>query len=86
NVKELDQNQLQEQFARLQALKILPKNKLANTSFKAKLERMFQEGLGDKRRKVGEAIGLFERALETHDNHKIDAAKERIKVFLHMSY
>lgn len=86
NVKELDQNQLQEQFARLQALKILPKNKLANTSFKAKLERMFQESLGDKRSKVGETIGLFDCALETHDNHKIDAAKERIKAFLNIYY
>ncbi|MBB1343485.1 Hsp70 family protein, partial [Pseudoalteromonas sp. SR45-6] len=86
NVKELDQNQLQEQFSRLQALKILPKNKLANTAFKAKLDRMFQESLGDKRRKVGESIGLFDRALETHDNHKIDAAKERIKMFLNISY
>ena len=78
----VSENELRERFARLNALKVLPKDKLVNTAFKAKLERLFQENLGDKRREIGEAIGQFMDVLDTHDNHKIERMIENIKHYL----
>ncbi|QUX94960.1 molecular chaperone HscC [Marinomonas sp. CT5] len=84
NSENMDENELRERFIRLNALKILPKDKLTNTAFKAKLERLFQESLGEKRHEVGEAIGQFLDVLETHDNHKIERMVERIKQYLNI--
>ncbi|MEL0657450.1 molecular chaperone HscC, partial [Pseudoalteromonas issachenkonii] len=67
----MSENEVLERFRRLNALKVFPKDKLVNSAFKAKLERLFQENVGDKRREIGEAIGEFMEVLETHDNHKI---------------
>ncbi|WP_426357544.1 Hsp70 family protein [Pseudocolwellia sp. HL-MZ19] len=78
----VSENELRERFDRLNALKVLPKDKLVNTAFKAKLERLFQESLGDERREVGDAIGQFMQVLETHDNHKIERMIENIKHYL----
>lgn len=82
NEESLSESELRERFSRLNALKVLPKDKLVNTAFKAKLERLFQENLGDKRREIGEAIGQFMEVLETHDNHKIERMIENIKRYL----
>lgn len=82
----LSADELRDRFTRLNALKILPKDKLVNTAFKAKLERLFQENLGDKRAEVGEMLGLFMDVLETHDNHKIERMIERIKNQLSYGY
>jgi molecular chaperone HscC len=79
NIEGLDEKELRERFVRLNALKILPKDKLKNTAFRAKLERLFQESLGAKRLEVGEVLGRFFEVLETHDNNKIERMVERIK-------
>ena len=82
NEESLSESELRERFSRLNALKVLPKDKLVNTAFKAKLERLFQENLGDKRQEIGEVIGQFMEVLETHDNHKIERMIENIKRYL----
>ncbi|RCU52923.1 MULTISPECIES: Hsp70 family protein [Corallincola] len=79
---DLNREQLEQNFARLNALKILPKDKLANTTFMAKLERLYQEKLGKEREAVGTMLADFSQVLKGHDNSAIEQMMRRIKVEL----
>lgn len=70
--------EIQERLKALEALKIHPREQQANTHLAARLERLYQEYLGDARERVGMWASQFQQALETQDERQISEVRKRL--------
>ena len=70
--------EIQERLKALEALKIHPREQQVNTHLAARLERLYQEYLGDARELVGMWASQFQRALETQDERQISEVRKRL--------
>lgn len=60
-----------ERFATLQALKVHPRDQQVNSALMARMERLYQECLGDVREHVGQLTTHFASILERQDEREI---------------
>jgi len=60
-----------ERFAALQALKVHPRDQQVNSALMARMERLYQECLGDVREHVGQLTTHFASILERQDEREI---------------
>jgi molecular chaperone HscC len=70
--------EIQERLKALEALKIHPREQQVNTHLAARLERLYQEYLGDAREQVGMWASQFQQALETQDERQISEVRKRL--------
>jgi molecular chaperone HscC len=70
--------EIQERLKALEALKIHPREQQVNTHLAARLERLYQEYLGDARELVGMWASQFQRALGTQDERQISEVRKRL--------
>jgi len=78
----LTPQEIAERFAALQALKIHPRDQQVNSVLMARLERLYQECLGDVREHVGALAGHFAGVLERQDEREIREAHQDISARL----
>ncbi len=62
-------------LAKLQDLKVHPRNQLENSTAMARAERMYEEALGERRDHIAKLIQWFEIQLEQQDKALADAAR-----------
>lgn len=74
----LSPQEIADRLQALQALKIHPRDQQVNTVLLARLERLYQEVLGERRQYVDELAARFNRALETQDEHLIREVRKGI--------
>lgn len=70
----LDKAQIAERLAALQELKVHPRDQQANTLLLARLERLYQEHLGDRRAYIAQLANYFQQALESQDDREVRKA------------
>lgn len=70
----LDKAQIAERLAALQELKVHPRDQQANTLLLARLERLYQEHLGERRAYVAQLANYFQQALESQDEREVRKA------------
>lgn len=66
----------------MQKIKIHPRDKAENRLLVAKLEREYEESLGERRHCIYQIIRTFENALESQDEVRINAVVEEINELL----
>lgn len=76
----LNATEIQERLHALQALKTHPRDQQVNTHLVARLERLYQEHLGDARQQVGEWALQFQRMLETQDGRRISELRQQLNL------
>jgi molecular chaperone HscC len=74
----LTPDEIQQRLKALDALKIHPREQQVNTHMSARLERLYQEYLGDARELVGTWANQFQRVLETQDERKISEVRRQL--------
>ncbi|MGT8859754.1 Hsp70 family protein [Enterobacter sp. 186315] len=74
----LTPQQIEASRERLLALKIYPRDRLINRTFKAQLEERWSRALGEEREELGEIITEFEAALLSNDMQHVDEVRRRI--------
>lgn len=72
NDSQLTEKQLAAWSAQLQELKTLPKDREKNIALLHKLERLFEENLGENRRYIAGMIQTLTFALESHDHNTVE--------------
>ena len=86
----LSEAEIAQRFAAMSALKIHPRDQMANRTLLARGERLYQQLRGMPREQLGHQITLFETALEAQERHVIvPAAAEFTQVldyFEHQSF
>jgi molecular chaperone HscC len=75
----LTQEEIQERFRSLAALKIHPREQSENRALLAKAERIYQQLRGEVREWLAGEILQFERALATQDARAVSAALRKLK-------
>jgi len=75
---ELSEGQLKERFIELQALKILPRNEAKNMALLAKLERLFEQSLGETRHFYAQLLRDFQHTIKNHDKEQADQRRLEI--------
>ncbi|MBN7822466.1 molecular chaperone HscC, partial [Bowmanella sp. Y57] len=70
--------EIAERFSALQALKTHPRDQQVNSALMARLERLYQESLGDLREHVGVLAGHFSAVLERQDEREIREARAEL--------
>ncbi|MDR0210809.1 MAG: molecular chaperone HscC [Pseudomonas putida] len=70
----LDKAQIAERLAALQELKVHPRDQQANTLLLARLERLYQEHLGERRAYIAQLANYFQQALESQDDREVRKA------------
>ena len=70
--------EIAERFSALQALKTHPRDQQVNSALMARLERLYQESLGDLREHVGGLAGHFSAVLERQDEREIREARAEL--------
>lgn len=63
--------EIQERLKALEELKVHPRDQQVNTLLVARLERLYQENLGEARSQIGFWAGQFQQALDTQDERHI---------------
>jgi len=71
----LTREQIAERLKALESLKIHPRDQQINSILLARLERLYQECLGEARQYVGELAGQFQHVLDSQDEHLIREAR-----------
>lgn len=74
--------EIEERFKTLSYLKIHPRDREENKYLLLRGERIYEESVGEKRQAVEHAIYQFEKALNTYDSGKIEAAKKEFQALL----
>jgi len=67
--------EIQQRLQALSLLKIHPREQQVNTLLVARLERLYQESLGDLRHQVAQWASFFQQALESQDERRIREAR-----------
>lgn len=78
----LTDEEIEVRMKELSYLKIHPRDQEENKLWLLKGERLYEESLGNDRLLIAMALQQFEKALDTHDNSKIEEARENFKAFL----
>ncbi|SHN19338.1 molecular chaperone HscC [Pseudomonas asturiensis] len=71
--------EIQERLQVLQALKVHPREQQVNTHLSARLERLYQEYLGEAREMIGVWAAQFQRVLETQDDRQISEMRRQLE-------
>lgn len=79
---EMTDEEIRERMEELAYLKIHPRDQEENKLLLLKGERLYEESLGNERKLMEMALQQFEAALNTHDNGKIEEARQEFKQFL----
>ena len=74
----LTPEEIQERLKALAQLKIHPRDQQVNTLLSARLERLYQESLGELREQIGYWAGQFQQVLETQDERKIREVRSQL--------
>ncbi|AZC26069.1 MULTISPECIES: molecular chaperone HscC [Pseudomonas] len=74
----LSPEEIQERLQALAQLKIHPRDQQVNTLLSARLERLYQESLGDLREQIGYWAGQFQQVLETQDERRIREVRSQL--------
>lgn len=70
--------EIAERFAALEALKVHPRDQQVNSALMARMERLYQECLGDLREHVGQLAAHFASILERQDEREIREARGEV--------
>lgn len=79
---DMTDEEIEERFQTLSYLKIHPRDREENKYLLLRGERIYEESVGEKRHAVEHAIYQFEKALNTYDSGKIEAAKKEFQALL----
>lgn len=74
----LSQDEIERRLKSLASLKVHPRERQMNSLLVARLDRLFQESLGDQRSYIGELAAQFQRELESQDELRIREAHVEI--------
>ena len=66
----------------LAALKVHPKDDDANRALLARIERCYEQALGERRERIGQWILQFNAILEDQNPRQISEARERLSATL----
>ena len=80
---ELSDEQLQKRFAELQELKMLPRDDAKNTLLLAKLERFFEQSLGEQREFYAQLLRDFIVVINSHDKQYVEKRRQEINQLIH---
>lgn len=78
----LTPEQIAQTLARLQALKVHPRDQQENLYLSERAKRLYEDRLGDERQWIARALAQFELALDSQDEHTVRAAREEMKRLL----
>lgn len=78
----MSQEEIQERLEELSEIKIHPRDKEENKLLKARCERIYEESIGTVRYQIAELLRMFDEALDSQDERKIEASKENLTSFL----
>lgn len=79
---EMTKEEIEKRFEELSYLKILPRNEEKNKRLIFRGERLYEESIGSTRVIIDRALTEFEKALDTRNKEKIEAATEKYKKIL----
>ncbi|RML76182.1 Chaperone protein HscC [Pseudomonas savastanoi pv. savastanoi] len=71
--------EIRERLKVLEALKVHPREQQVNTHLTARLERLYQEYLGEARETIGVWAAQFQRVLETQDDRQINELRKQLE-------
>jgi len=74
----LQPEEIAQRLAALEALKVHPRDQQINTLLLARLDRLYQESLGDGRDHVAALANYFQQMLDTQDEHQIRKVRSDI--------
>lgn len=74
----LSPEEIRQRLAALESLKVHPRDQQANSFVIARLDRLYQESLGDRRGYIGELAQQFHRVLEGQDERAIREARTSV--------
>jgi molecular chaperone HscC len=74
----LPPEEIAQRLAALEALKVHPRDQQINTLLLARLDRLYQESLGDGREHIAGLANYFQQMLDTQDEHRIRSARSDI--------
>lgn len=74
----LSPEEIRQRLAALESLKVHPRDQQANSFVIARLDRLYQESLGDRRGYIGELAQQFHRVLEGQDERAIREARASV--------
>ncbi|WP_313518644.1 molecular chaperone HscC [Pseudomonas sp.] len=74
----LSQEEIASRLAALEALKVHPRDQQVNSVLLARLDRLYQECLGELRQQVGQLAAHFQQVLEGQDERQIREARSSI--------
>ena len=75
----LGPEEIAQRLQALQGLKVHPREQQVNTQVLARVDRLYQESLGDRRAYVAELGRRFQQALESQDVERIGAVREEVE-------
>ncbi len=79
---QMSPDQVSVALAKLDKMKIHPRDLSVNQTLLARAERLYEQGLSDERHQVAELIAYFEQALASQDLHRIARARKEIQDML----
>ncbi len=82
NPGSLTPEEVAERLSELSKLKIHPREQLENTLTLNRMQRMYEEHLGDKRAYIGQLIGRFQKDLQTQDSRLINESRRDLNKLL----
>lgn len=74
--------EIEERLEELSEIKIHPRDKEENKLLKARCERVYEESIGNIRYEMAQLLRLFDEALESQDERKIERSKEELVSYL----
>ena len=78
----LSKSEIDARFKVLDKLKIHPREETVNAAFTARLDKAYENHLGDARKDIQYLIGVFEAALARQNKHEIKEARDEIEPHL----
>lgn len=82
NPGSLSTAEIEKRFKALENIKVHPRDKAENTALIARLERAYENQLGDIRQMVGRRLTEFQAILDRQNDTDIDMAREQIGAWL----
>ncbi|MGA8138773.1 MULTISPECIES: molecular chaperone HscC [Pseudomonas] len=74
----LSPEEIQQRLQALTLLKVHPRDQQVNTVLSARLERLYQESLGELRERIGQWAGQFQQVLEGQDERRIREIRQEL--------
>ncbi|WP_248794940.1 molecular chaperone HscC [Pseudomonas sp. MWU13-2105] len=70
--------EIEQRLQALALLKVHPRDQQVNTVLTARLERLYQESLGELREQIGRWAGQFQQVLDSQDERRIREARQEL--------